>query len=139
MNIPALTDRFDMLRQLGNSFIVQPEVLKSYLTESHLGRLDARLLLPFLMQRSDWSTFSRRFAEETGFPSLIDDSSNINISSGSSSLAGAKDHIKNASRLSLGVGTAGMNRLREMLREIDHRAQNSGAIDTIQSRLKREP
>ncbi|KAL7418599.1 Exocyst complex component 5 [Cryptotrichosporon argae] len=58
--LAAVNDRFDMLRQLGNSFIVQPNVLKSYLTESHLGRIDPRLLRPYLQQRSDWSTFAKQ-------------------------------------------------------------------------------
>lgn len=55
-----------MLRQLGNSFIVQPNVLKSYMTESHLGRIDPRLLRPYLAQRSDYSTFSRSLQLEDG-------------------------------------------------------------------------
>lgn len=67
--IPAVDDRFVMLRQLGNCFIVQPEVLRSFMTESHLGRIDARLLRPYLAQRSDWSQFSRSMA----FDDLADD------------------------------------------------------------------
>ncbi|PWN95393.1 exocyst complex component Sec10, partial [Tilletiopsis washingtonensis] len=52
--IPALSDRFDMLRQLGNLFIVQPAVLKSYMREAHLARIDERLLRPYLLRRSDY-------------------------------------------------------------------------------------
>lgn len=59
--IPGLNDRFEMVRQLGNVFIVQPEILKSYLTESYLARIDNRLLRPFVMMRSDYSEKSRRF------------------------------------------------------------------------------
>lgn len=125
LGIPPLSDRFDMLRQLGNSFIVQPEVLKSYLTESHLGRLDARLLQPYLMQRSDWQTFARRFAEEAGFPINADEQRSTTTT------ATHKGHIRTASRLSLGVGAAGMNKLRDMLKEIDRHA----ASDSIHGRL----
>lgn len=60
-SIPPLNDRFEMLRQLGNVFIVQPEILKSYLTESYLARIENRLLRPFVMQRTDYNDFSRRF------------------------------------------------------------------------------
>ena len=60
-SIPPLNDRFEMLRQLGNVFIVQPEILQSYLTESHLARIDNRLLRPFVLQRTDYHDFSKRF------------------------------------------------------------------------------
>lgn len=57
--IPALSDRFDMLRQLGNLFIVQPAVLKSYMRESHLAKVEERLLRPYLLRRADYSTHVR--------------------------------------------------------------------------------
>lgn len=60
-SIPPLNERFEMLRQLGNVFIVQPEILKSYLTESYLARIENRLLRPFVMQRSDYSDHTRKF------------------------------------------------------------------------------
>ncbi|KAK4704080.1 exocyst complex component 5, partial [Phenoliferia sp. Uapishka_3] len=63
-SLPALNDRFEMLRQLGNVFIVQPEILKSYLTESYLARIENRLLRPFVMQRTDYNDFSRRFWDD---------------------------------------------------------------------------
>ncbi|PWN48937.1 exocyst complex component Sec10 [Violaceomyces palustris] len=53
--IPAVSDRFEMLRQLGNLFIVQPAVLKSYMREAHLAKVDERLLRPYLLRRSDYS------------------------------------------------------------------------------------
>lgn len=59
--IPALNDRFEMVRQLGNVFIVQPEILKTYLNESYLARIENRLLRPFVMQRSDYNDKSRKF------------------------------------------------------------------------------
>ncbi|KAG8901835.1 Exocyst complex component 5 [Tulasnella sp. 408] len=52
--IPALDERFEFIRQLGNVFLVRPEILKTYITEDHLGRIDSRLLRPYLMQRVDW-------------------------------------------------------------------------------------
>ena len=58
--IVIITDRFDMLRQLGNIFIVRPEIIKSYMSESHLARVDGALLRPFLMQRSDYQQYSRK-------------------------------------------------------------------------------
>lgn len=58
---PVLLDRFEMLRQLGNTFIVQPSILKSYMSEGYLGRIDPALLRPYLMMRSDYSEFSRGF------------------------------------------------------------------------------
>lgn len=53
-----------MLRQLGNVFIVQPEILRSYLNESYLARIENRLLRPFVMMRSDYGDFSRRFWDD---------------------------------------------------------------------------
>ncbi|TKY90557.1 hypothetical protein EX895_000555 [Sporisorium graminicola] len=54
-NIPVLSDRFDMLRQLGNLFIVQASVLKSYMREGHLAKIDERLLRPYLLRRADYA------------------------------------------------------------------------------------
>ncbi|KAJ9123956.1 hypothetical protein QFC22_000747 [Naganishia vaughanmartiniae] len=109
--IPEINERFEMLRQLGNSFIVQPEVLRSYLTEAHLGKIDARLLRPYLAQRSDFSSFSRRFLEDEGLAGTevptADESSKQGLSRGS--------------RLSIGAGS-GMLRLRELLKAVDEHA-----------------
>lgn len=69
-SLTPLNDRFEMLRQLGNVFIVQPEILKSYLTESYLARIENRYLRPFVMQRTDYSDFSRRFWDDI----LLDES-----------------------------------------------------------------
>jgi hypothetical protein len=57
--ISALSDRFEMLRQLGNLFIVQAAVLKSYMRESHLSKIEERLLRPYLLRRADYSTHVR--------------------------------------------------------------------------------
>ncbi|GAA96373.1 uncharacterized protein L969DRAFT_91493 [Mixia osmundae IAM 14324] len=58
--ISTLSDRFDMLRQLGNVFIVRPEILKSYLSEGHLARIEPNLLRAYLTQRSDYSDFPQK-------------------------------------------------------------------------------
>jgi exocyst complex component 5 len=59
--LPSLSERFEFIRQLGNVFLVRPEILKSYITENYLGRIEPALLRPYLMQRSDWSQFERAF------------------------------------------------------------------------------
>lgn len=63
-NIPVVTERFDMLRQLGNLFVVGADSIKAYLSESTLAKLDARLLRPFLMQRVDYNDYSRKHWDE---------------------------------------------------------------------------
>ena len=108
--IPELNERFEMLRQLGNSFIVQPDVLRSYLSEAHLGKVDARLLRPYLAQRSDYSSFSRRFLEDEGLP--VPDVPTDD---------GSKHGLSRGSRLSIGAGS-GMSRLRELLKAVDEHA-----------------
>ncbi|KAG9097375.1 Exocyst complex component 5 [Ceratobasidium sp. 370] len=62
--IPALDERYEFLRQLGNIFLVPAQTLKSYVTESYLGRIDAQLLRPYLAQRSDWNEFERGYDGE---------------------------------------------------------------------------
>jgi hypothetical protein len=59
--IPALHERFEFIRQLGNVFLVRPEILRSYITENYLGRIDSSLLKPYLAQRSDWGQFEKGF------------------------------------------------------------------------------
>ncbi|GAA5846578.1 hypothetical protein JCM9279_006750 [Rhodotorula babjevae] len=66
--LPPLNDRFEMLRQLGNVFIVQPDILRSYLTEAYLARIENRLLRPFVMMRSDYGDYSRRFWDDVFGP-----------------------------------------------------------------------
>ncbi|KAI0304154.1 exocyst complex component Sec10-like protein [Russula brevipes] len=64
-SIPALHERFEFIRQLGNIFLVQPEILKSYITENYLGRIEPALLRPYLAQRSDWGHVEKRFSDDT--------------------------------------------------------------------------
>ncbi|KAI8988471.1 exocyst complex component Sec10-domain-containing protein [Mycotypha africana] len=54
--IPSLDERFEMLRQLGNIFVVKPEILKSILSEGYLARLDSTVLYPYLEKRIDFKT-----------------------------------------------------------------------------------
>ncbi|GAA5810506.1 hypothetical protein MFLAVUS_003928 [Mucor flavus] len=54
--LPGLDERFEMLRQLGNIFVVKPEILKSILSEGYLARLDPSVLYPYLEKRIDFKT-----------------------------------------------------------------------------------
>lgn len=116
-SVPAINDRFDMLRQLGNSFIVQPNVLKSYLTESHLGRIDARLLRPYLAQRSDYSQFSRSLQLDDGLSAGAASDDTFTTSHA----PGHGHGLFKGTRLSTmsGVAGAGMGKLKDMLKELD--------------------
>ncbi|PKI85075.1 Exocyst complex component 5 [Malassezia vespertilionis] len=53
--VQTVSARFEMLRQLGNLFIVQPSVLNSYMREGHLGKIDEALLKPYLLRRQDYT------------------------------------------------------------------------------------
>ncbi|KAI8919589.1 exocyst complex component Sec10-domain-containing protein [Entophlyctis helioformis] len=57
--IDLLQERFDMLKELGNLFIVKPENLKSVINEGYLGRIEANLLHPYLSLRADWSKLAK--------------------------------------------------------------------------------
>jgi hypothetical protein len=139
--IAAINDRFDMLRQLGNSFIVQPNVLKSYMTESHLDRIDAGLLRPYLAQRSDYSQFSRSLQLDDG-PLESAHTPNLNSSSGSTltpSLSvnrGSMIALKKGNRLSTmtGVAGVGMGKLKEMLKEFEALSPEEAALNEKRSR-----
>ncbi|KAG1846794.1 exocyst complex component Sec10-like protein [Suillus subalutaceus] len=72
-NIPALHERFEFIRQLGNVFLVRPEILRSYITENYLGRIDSALLKPYLAQRSDWGQFETRFNENVDVEDVATD------------------------------------------------------------------
>ena len=72
-NQPILKPRFEMLRQLGNLFIVRPEVLRSYMRDDvHLSKLDPTLLKPYLVQRSDYTlSLSKYLDKEFGISSAL--------------------------------------------------------------------
>ncbi|ORX34489.1 exocyst complex component Sec10-domain-containing protein [Kockovaella imperatae] len=129
--LPALNYRFEMLRQLGNSFIVQPNVLKSYLTEGHLGRIESRLLRPYLAQRSDWNSFNKTLVLDDGLPAAAPgpetqtsqtNGNGIYGASGSGTGSGnANRGMFKGSRFSAmsGVAGAGMGKLKELLKEFE--------------------
>lgn len=122
--INAVNDRFDMLRQLGNVFIVQPDVLRSYMTESHLGRIDAQLLKPYLKERSDWSQFSRSLAFE--------DTEEVPSGTATPSTLLPLRASRRISAMS-GVAGAGYQRLRDALRDFEsltERTGTAGGADT---------
>lgn len=49
-------DRYDLLAELGNIFLVRPENLRSLLQEGLLAHVDAKLIRPFLQMRADYRT-----------------------------------------------------------------------------------
>ncbi|KAF8939975.1 exocyst complex component Sec10-like protein [Dissophora ornata] len=55
-NIPQVNERFEMLRQLGNVFLVKPEILPSVLGEGYLAKVDFKSLYPYLQMRVDFKT-----------------------------------------------------------------------------------
>ncbi|KAF9430816.1 Exocyst complex component 5 [Podila epigama] len=55
-NIPLLNERFEMLRQLGNVFLVKPEILPTVLNEGYLAKVDFKSLYPYLQMRVDFKT-----------------------------------------------------------------------------------
>lgn len=99
--VTLLNERFAMLRQLGNLFVVQPEVLKSFMAESYLGQIEPHLLRPYLAQRVDYPTFARRFAEDEGFG--IDKDAPVPSASARSQL-GAVDRLSALGGQALAVG-----------------------------------
>lgn len=69
-SLPLITERFEMLRQLGKLFEVQVEYLRSFLeADKDLSRIDRRLLRPYVVLRGDYDrypkkTFDAVFGEE---------------------------------------------------------------------------
>lgn len=64
-SIPSLHERFEFIRQLGNVFLVRPDILRSYITEGYLGRIESSLLRPYLAQRSDWGQAEKGFNDSS--------------------------------------------------------------------------
>nr|CAG8570941.1 11534_t:CDS:10 [Entrophospora candida] len=54
--IPQLDERFELLHQLGNLFVVKPEILKSVLNEGYLAKLEIRYVIPYLQMRTDFKS-----------------------------------------------------------------------------------
>lgn len=118
-NVVPLRDRYEMLRQLGNIFIVQPEILKTYLNESYLGRIENRLLRPFVMQRTDYSDFNRRWWDEIFGGEEIGGVLTGNGTNGTGGTAGGQ-----------GKEGKGMMRLGGMMREIGESLGSSFGEDS---------
>ncbi|TFK28887.1 exocyst complex component protein [Coprinopsis marcescibilis] len=66
--VPALQERFEFIRQLGQIFLIQPEILKSFITENYLGRIESSLLRPYIALRSDWGQFEKGFNNPEALP-----------------------------------------------------------------------
>ncbi|KAF8514881.1 exocyst complex component Sec10 [Hysterangium stoloniferum] len=60
-NMPALSERFEFIRQLGNVFLIQPDILRTYITENYLGKIEPALLRPYLAQRAEWNKEEKMF------------------------------------------------------------------------------
>jgi len=58
-DVVQLAERYDMLVQLGNLFVIEPENVDSLITEGYLAKIEPYLLKPYLMMRSDWGAFSK--------------------------------------------------------------------------------
>lgn len=111
--LPALAERFEFLRQLGNVFLVPPETLKSYITENYLGRIDPTLLHPYLAQRPDWAKF------ESGFSAAGTDGDAADAADAKSGAAGLSQRF-------------GVGRLASMMRDLeglrDSRSSSGGGF-----------
>lgn len=57
-NVPVVDERFEFLILLGKLFLLPYDAIKQYTEDNELGRVDLSLLKPYLMQRSDWGTFT---------------------------------------------------------------------------------
>ncbi len=51
-----LCERFEMLLELGNVFVVRPANLPLLMREGHLAKLDAHLIYPYVGQRGDFAS-----------------------------------------------------------------------------------
>ena len=49
-------DLFEMLRELGNVYLVKPENLRSVMDQGQLGRYSFKSLYPYLMMRTDFKS-----------------------------------------------------------------------------------
>lgn len=76
--VPALNERFEFIRELGNVFLVPSETLKSYIGENYLGRIDPVLLKPYLTLRADWGQFEKGFNEGTWVDTSASQTSGLN-------------------------------------------------------------
>ncbi|KAG8883446.1 Exocyst complex component 5 [Tulasnella sp. 331] len=125
--LPALEERFEFIRQLGNIFLVRPDILKSYITEDELGRIDTKLLRPYLAQRSDWPQFGPAFEKEV-FGGVVEEKrlssgafGGIGGMSGMGAFGGSLSKDVKGLRDRLGVG-----KLSTMMKELEALRSPSG-------------
>lgn len=104
--LPALDERFEFIRQLGNVFLVQPGTLKSYVTEDYLGRIDSRLLRPYLAQRSDWGQIAGNYDDLGVGEEPTEESSGNKATMGEGEARSLRERL-------------GMGRLSMMMRELE--------------------
>lgn len=133
--IPALNDRFEMLRSLGNLFIVQPSVLKGYMREGSLGKIDEKLLHAFLLRRSDYAKEVRDLGgfngtsigptrtSVAGDDERPDSSSSLPLGGGNSSARDQTSHSADGFR----SGGSRAGRLSMMLTDLERYAAGGGS------------
>ncbi|EMR11691.1 hypothetical protein PNEG_00127 [Pneumocystis murina B123] len=54
--IPKLNEKFKLLHELGNIFIVRSDILGSLLNQGILGRVNLKYLIPYISKRTDYYT-----------------------------------------------------------------------------------
>lgn len=112
--IPVLSDRFEMLRQLGNLFIVQPAVLRSYMREAHLAKIEDRLIRPYLLKRADYATHVRDMNDEaTPVTPLSATTTNASLSS-ADTLTGVTNGVSTAAITLNGIGLSDVEKIRRL-------------------------
>ncbi|KAJ3091026.1 Exocyst complex component 5 [Quaeritorhiza haematococci] len=75
MKVPVLNERFEMLRELGNLFVVRPENIKGLISEGPLSRIELPLLYPYLVLRADWqklTSLQKEIVNMAGGPLSLD-------------------------------------------------------------------
>ena len=65
--VAQLNEKFEVLRQIGNLFVVRPENIKGLLEEGALSKVDRRVLHSCITMRSDYKSekISQYFEEDT--------------------------------------------------------------------------
>lgn len=126
-SLPALSERFEFLRQLGNVFLVRPEILKSYITENYLGRIEPSLLRPYLEKREDWAQFERQFdfgsitSPGSVGGALVDDVPGTPPATGGLSTVGFAGALPNTTTIRERLNAVGVsNRLSMMMRDLEN-------------------
>lgn len=100
--IPALSERFEIIRELGNVFLIQPEILRTYIRENNLGRIEPSLLRPYLAQRADWNK------EEKMFEGFFGDEE-VDIARGFKDRIGVSRMMRELELLRIGDGSTSFN------------------------------